>query len=130
MMYASVLDTIQVVELVVVTLAAGGGIGVGLGRFTKRAFKTKREEDIKFREEHKAITEALLGVPASQWEPAHAGLISAMIQVQSLYADLEERTIANESWIRNQDIRQGHKIQDNRSVPDTPVGTQNVLANS
>jgi hypothetical protein len=119
MMYASILDTIQVVELVVVTLAAGGGIGVGVGRFTKRAYKDRKQEEIKFQAEHKAITEALLGVPATPWEPEHQGLIAAMVQVQQGYADLDDRVLTLEQ--RQNGYAKGNrgKIQDDRGVPDT-----------
>ena len=95
-MLASLISSVELVELIVVTLAAGGGLGVGIGRYTKRAYKTRKEEDIKFQEEHRAIQEALLGTPATQWEPA---------QVQTLYADLDERTTSNECWIARQEVR-------------------------
>jgi hypothetical protein len=110
MIVASILDAIQVVELVVVTLAAGGGLGVGIGRYTKKAYRTKKEEDIKFQAEHKAITEALLGTPATQWEPEHSGLIKAMVQVQQGYADLDERVLSLE--IRRNGYMVKGKIQD------------------
>jgi hypothetical protein len=110
MIVASILDAIQVVELVVVTLAAGGGLGVGIGRYTKKAYRTKKEEDREFQAEHKAITEALLGTPATQWEPEHSGLIKAMVQVQQGYADLDERVLSLETR-RNGYMVKG-KIQD------------------
>jgi hypothetical protein len=104
-MLASLISSVELVELIVVTLAAGGGLGVGIGRYTKRAYMTRRAEDIKFQEEHKAIQESLLGTPATQWEPARIGIIAAMAQVQSLYADLDERTTSNECWIARQEVR-------------------------
>jgi hypothetical protein len=123
MIIASVLDTIQVVELVVVTLAAGGGLGVGLGRYTKKAYRTRKEEDIAFQKEHHAITEALLGSPATQWESEHVGLIKAMEQVQRGYADLDERVLTLE---QRQNGYRKSKIQDDRHVPDTYEGSQPV----
>jgi len=113
-MLASLINVVQITELIAVTLATGGGIGIGIGRFTKRAYKTRREEDQKFLKEHQEIIHSLTGTPADQWGPAKPGLIDAMAQVQSLYADLAERTTDNEEWILEHERR--HRGQGSEEV--------------
>lgn len=90
-MIASIVHTFQLVELMVVSIVAAGSAGVGIGRYTKRAYKTHHEEEVKFNAEHEAIIQSLIGTPATQWSPARAGLVAAMAQVQDNYERIDVR---------------------------------------